>query len=57
LPRLRDRLDDLAAKEQFIASWRLVGSMAILGDLEQASREIGRSVTTALRRRRRGLGR
>jgi len=41
-PRHTRRLERLAERERFLKDWNPVGSLIILGDLEEGSRQIGR---------------
>ncbi len=45
-----ERLSKLAEREQFLADWNLVGSMTLLGDLEEGSRLIARELQKSLAR-------
>ena len=44
------RLSKLAKRERFLADWKLVGSMTMVGDLEEGSREIAREFQRSLER-------
>ena len=48
-------LSKLADEEAFDAEWTLVGSIIILGDIEEASKEISREIQEGLERRARLL--
>jgi predicted transcriptional regulator len=39
-PEQARRLSELARQERFLADWQLVGSMEVVGDLEEGSKEI-----------------
>jgi hypothetical protein len=45
----------LAEREHFLADWKLVGSVELLGDLEEGSREIARDIERSLARTARQL--
>lgn len=45
-----EHLSTLAEKEQFLADWNLVGSIIILGDIEEGSREISEQMQEAIER-------
>jgi len=49
------RLAKLAAREHFLEDWELVGSMTVLGDLEEASRELSAHFKKSLSRTARQL--
>jgi DNA-binding transcriptional regulator YiaG len=49
------RLSALARNERFLANWELVGSMTLLGDLENAKADIARLFRTSLARTYRQL--
>lgn len=49
------RLSRLAERERFLADWKLVGSLRIVGDIEEGSREISRRVQESLERSARQL--
>ena len=51
----QERLSKLADQEHFESEWTLVGSMIILGDIEEASKEISREIQEGLERRARLL--
>lgn len=44
------RLSALAAREQFLANWQLVGSMTLVGDVAGASAEVAALFQQALER-------
>lgn len=44
------RLSELAAREHFLEDWELVGSMTIVGDLEEASRDVSARFKASLAR-------
>ncbi len=48
--RHRRRLNRLARRERFLADWNPVGSMTLVGDLEEASRQIRRLFRRSLTR-------
>jgi transcriptional regulator with XRE-family HTH domain len=41
-PEHARRLSKLAERERFLADWKLLGSLRVVGDLEEASREVRR---------------
>ena len=45
-----DHLSALAEKEQFLADWDPVGSIIIMGDIEEGSREISKDFQEAIER-------
>ena len=45
-----EQLSTLAEKEQFLADWDPVGSIIILGDIEEGSREISKDFQEAIER-------
>ena len=45
------RLSQLADKERRLQNWKLVGSVEILGDIEEGSREIAKRARRALEKR------
>ena len=49
------RLSGLATRERFLQEWRLVGSMTLLGDLENAKAEIAALFRASLERTSRQL--
>jgi transcriptional regulator with XRE-family HTH domain len=49
------RLSQLASSERFFTGWRLEGSGRILGDLEQASKEISSELIKSINRSARQL--
>ena len=44
------RLQKLAERERFLHDWKLVGSVTLVGDLEEGSREIARLFQRSLTR-------
>ena len=46
----QERLSQLADQEHFESEWTLAGSMIILGDIEEASKEISREIQEGLKR-------
>jgi transcriptional regulator with XRE-family HTH domain len=49
------RLSKLAERERFLADWKVAGSMILVGDLEEASKEIAKEFERALERSAREL--
>ena len=49
------RLDRLANRERFLEDWKLAGSMILVGNLEDASRQIRRMFMRSLLRTARAL--
>lgn len=49
------RLQAVADKERFLKDWKLAGSIEILGDLEEGSRQIREMAEKAIRRSARSL--
>jgi len=54
-PECAGRLAKLAEQERFLKDWKLAGSVALLGDIETASREISESFRKAVARSAREL--
>jgi transcriptional regulator with XRE-family HTH domain len=52
----REKLDEVAASEQFLADWRVVGSIVEIGDLEKADKELKRIIRRSLLRSVQRLG-
>ena len=50
-----EQLSALGEKERFLADWDPVGSIIILGDIEEGSREISEEFQEAIERSIRGL--
>ena len=46
----QERLSKLADEEGFYSEWTVAGSMIILGDIEEASKEISRDIQEGLER-------
>src|SRR5436309_3166060 len=55
--RYTKRLSDLAKRERFLADWKLVGSMKLIGDLESANAEIREMFRKSIERSAPDLGR
>ncbi len=49
-PEHQERLSELADQEHFESEWTLAGSMIILGDIEEASKEISHEIQEGLER-------
>jgi predicted transcriptional regulator len=49
------RLSELAKRERFLADWQLVGSMELVGDLEEGSKEAADAFKQSLERSSRQL--
>ena len=49
------RLSKRAERERFLKDWKLVGSMELLGDIEEGSREISKMFRRAIARSAREL--
>ena len=56
LPVMSKRCRKLAAGQQFLKDWKLVGSMKLLGSLEEGSKVIRASLEKSLLRSSRELG-
>lgn len=54
--RYTTRLAELAEREHFLTDWQLVGSMTLLGDLDQVTADITQMFRTSLERTSRHLG-
>ena len=50
-PEYAKRLSELADRERFLADWQLVGSMELVGDIEEGSKEIARRFKKSLARK------
>ena len=53
--RYAARLSELAEHEHFLTDWQVVGSMTLLGDLENATADIAKLFRTSLERTSRQL--
>jgi len=49
------RLSELAKREHFLEDWELVGSVTLIGDLEEGSKQIAIALGKSLARRARRL--
>jgi transcriptional regulator with XRE-family HTH domain len=52
----REKLDEVAASEQFLADWRVVGSIVEIGDLEKADQQLKQIIRRSLLRSVQRLG-
>lgn len=50
------KLSEIARKEQFLSDWQLAGSVEIVSDLEQGSKQIALTMQESLARSARKLG-
>ena len=49
------RLSELAERERFLENWEIVGSVSLIGDLEEGSKQIIKGFKKSLSRRSLGL--
>jgi hypothetical protein len=54
-PACQARLTEIAAQEDFLANWQLVGSITRIGDLEKGSRQIAEMIRESITRTTRAL--
>ena len=55
-PEYRKRLSELADRERFLADWQLVGSMELVDDIVEGSKEIALRFKKSLARKTQILG-